>query len=139
MLIYAVLHLTGYSRFGTESLKSFRKRGSLAAGHPEAEQAHGIEATTGPPGQGIANAAGMALAERILATRFGEIQVDRNAYVVCGGGCLTEGVSREAASIAGRSGLSRLITPYEDNGIAIDGPASLSFSDNATLRFEAYG
>ena len=139
MLLYAALHLTGYPGFGMETLKNFRQWGSLAAGHPEVEQAHGIETTTGPLGQGIATAVGMALAERILAARFGEDLVDHHTYVICGDGCLMEGVSHEGASIAGHLGLSKLIVLYDDNDVSIDGPTSLSYSEDATRRFESYG
>ena len=139
MLLYAALHLTGYPGFSMETLKTFRQWGSLAAGHPEVEQAHGIETTTGPLGQGIATAVGMALAERILAARFGEDLVDHHTYVICGDGCLMEGVSHEGASIAGHLRLSKLIVLYDDNDVTIDGPTSLSYSEDATRRFESYG
>ncbi len=139
MLLYAVLHLTGYPGFGIETLRSFRQWGSLAAGHPEVEPAHGIETTTGPLGQGLATAVGMALAERILATRFGADLVDHHTYVLASDGDLMEGVSHEACSLAGHLGLARLIVLYDDNDITIDGPAGLALSDDATKRFEAYG
>ncbi|MEO1091809.1 MAG: transketolase [Pseudomonadota bacterium] len=139
MLLYAVLHLTGYPGFGTETLKRFRQWGSLAAGHPEVERGHGIETTTGPLGQGLANAVGMALAERILAARFGEDLVDHRTYVMCSDGDLMEGVSHEAASIAGHLCLAKLIVLYDDNDITIDGPMDLASSDDATRRFEGYG
>ncbi len=139
MLLYAVLHLTGYPGFGSETIRSFRQWGSLAAGHPEVEQAHGIETTTGPLGQGFATAVGMALAERIMAARFGEDLVDHHTYVLVSDGDLMEGVSHEAASIAGHLGLAKLIVLYDDNDITIDGPADLALSDDATRRFEAYG
>ena len=139
MLLYAILHLTGYPGFEIETLKNFRQWGSLAAGHPEVDQAHGIETTTGPLGQGIATAVGMALAERILAAKFGEDLVDHHTFVICGDGCLMEGISHEAASIAGHLGLAKLIALYDDNSITIDGPANLSYSEDATGRFEAYG
>jgi len=139
MLLYSVLHLTGYSGFGIETIKNFRQWGSLAAGHPEVEQAHGIETTTGPLGQGIATAVGMALAERILAARFGDDLVDHRTWVIASDGDLMEGVSHEAASIAGHLRLSRLIVLYDDNDITIDGPADLALSDDATRRFEGYG
>ena len=139
MLLYSVLHLTGYPGFDIEALKQFRQWGALAAGHPEVEQAHGIETTTGPLGQGIATAVGMALAERILAARFGEDLVDHFTYVLCSDGDLMEGISHEACSIAGHLGLEKLILLYDDNDITIDGPADLALSDDATKRFEAYG
>jgi len=139
MLLYAVLHLTGYPGFGIETIRDFRQWGSLAAGHPEVEQAHGIETTTGPLGQGIATAVGMALAERILAARFGEDLVDHHTYVLVSDGDLMEGVSHEAASLAGHLGLAKLVVLYDDNDITIDGPADLALSDDATGRFSAYG
>jgi transketolase len=139
MLLYAVLHLTGYPGFDIEAIKTFRQWGSLAAGHPEVEQAHGIETTTGPLGQGIATAVGMALAERVLAARFGEDLVDHHTYVLCSDGDLMEGVSHEACSIAGHLALAKFIVLYDDNDITIDGPADLALSDDATKRFEAYG
>ena len=139
MLLYAALHLTGYPGFSMETLKTFRQWRSIAAGHPEVEQAHGIETTTGPLGQGLATAVGMALAERILAARFGEDLVDHHTYVICGDGCLMEGVSHEGASIAGHLRLSKLIVLYDDNDVTIDGPTRLSYSEDATRRFESYG
>lgn len=139
MLLYSVLHLAGYSGFSIDTLQNFRQWGSIAAGHPEVEQAHGIETTTGPLGQGIATAVGMALAERILAARFGDDLVDHYTYVICGDGCLMEGVSHEAASMAGHLRLSKLILLYDDNEVSIDGPTSLSYSEDSTKRFESYG
>jgi transketolase len=139
MLLYGVLHLTGYPGFGIETLKSFRQWGSLAAGHPEVEPGNGIETTTGPLGQGIATAVGMALAERIMAARFGQDLVDHYTYVLVSDGDLMEGVSHEACSLAGHLGLARLIVLYDDNDITIDGPADLALSDDATKRFESYG
>ena len=139
MLLYSVLHLTGYPGFDIEAIRQFRLWGALAAGHPEVEQAHGIETTTGPLGQGLATAVGMALAERILAARFGDDLVDHYTYVLASDGDLMEGVSHEAASIAGHLGLAKLVVLYDDNDITIDGPADLALSDDATGRFEAYG
>ena len=139
MLLYSALHLTGYPGFGIETLKNFRQWRSIAAGHPEVEQAHGIETTTGPLGQGIATAVGMALAERILAAKFGKDLVDHYTYVICGDGCLMEGLSHEGASLAGHLRLSKLIMLYDDNDVSIDGPTSLAYSEDATQRFESYG
>ncbi|MDG2405308.1 MAG: transketolase [Paracoccaceae bacterium] len=139
MLLYAALHLTGYPGFGIDTLKNFRQWKSIAAGHPEVEQAHGIETTTGPLGQGLATAVGMALAERVLAAKFGADLVNHHTYVVCGDGCLMEGISHEAASMAGHLRLSKLIVLYDDNDVSIDGPTSLSYSEDASKRFDSYG
>lgn len=139
MLLYALLHLTGYPEMTLDQLKNFRQLGSLTAGHPEAGHAPGIETTTGPLGQGLANAVGMALAERLLNARFGDAVVDHHTYVIAGDGCLMEGISHEAISLAGHLGLSKLIVLFDDNGISIDGPTSLSVSDDQAKRFEASG
>jgi transketolase len=139
MLLYALLHLTGYPDMTLEELQRFRQLGARAAGHPEFGHAFGIETTTGPLGQGIANAVGMALAERHLAARFGGGLVDHRTYVIAGDGCLMEGISHEAASLAGHLKLDRLIVLFDDNGISIDGPTSLSVSDDQLARFAAYG
>ncbi len=139
MLLYALLHLTGYPGMTMEELKRFRQLGSHTAGHPEYGAAPGIETTTGPLGQGLGNAVGMALAERHLAARFGAELVDHHTYVLAGDGCLMEGISHEAASLAGHLGLSRLIVLFDDNSISIDGPTSLATSDDTLKRFEAYG
>lgn len=139
MLLYAALHLTGYPGFGIDTLKNFRQWKSIAAGHPEVEQAHGIETTTGPLGQGIATAVGMALAERVLASKFGADLVNHHTYVICGDGCLMEGISHEAASMAGHLRLSKLIVLYDDNDVSIDGPTSLSYSEDVSKRFDSYG
>jgi transketolase len=139
MLLYALLHLTGYPDMTLDELKRFRQIGSRTAGHPERGLATGIETTTGPLGQGIANSVGMAVAERHLCNEFGSDIVDHFTYVFCGDGCLEEGVSHEAASLAGHLRLSKLIVLYDDNSITIDGPTSLSFSDDVLKRFEAYG
>ena len=139
MLLYALLHLTGYPDMSLEELQRFRQLGARTAGHPEHGHALGIETTTGPLGQGIATAVGMALAERHLAARFGGDLVDHHTYVIVGDGCLMEGISHEAASLAGHLGLGRLIVLFDDNGISIDGPTSLAVSDDQQLRFRAYG
>ena len=139
MLIYALLHLTGYEDMTLDQIRNFRQLGAITAGHPEAGHAGGIETTTGPLGQGIANAVGMAMAETHLAAKFGRDLVDHFTYVIAGDGCLMEGVSHEAASMAGHMGLSRLIVLFDDNGISIDGSTDLAVSEDTTARFEAYG
>jgi transketolase len=139
MLLYALLHLTGYPGMTMEELKRFRQLGSKTAGHPEFGHAPGIETTTGPLGQGLANAVGMALAERLLNARLGDDIVDHYTYVIAGDGCLMEGISQEAIALAGHLRLSRLIVLFDDNGISIDGPTSLAVSDDQIMRFEAAG
>ncbi len=141
MLLYAVLHLTGYD-LPLAELKRFRQLHSMTPGHPEHGLAPGVETTTGPLGQGLANAVGMALAERLLAAEFnrpGHEIVDHHTYVFVGDGCLMEGVSHEACSLAGTLGLGKLIVFYDDNGISIDGPVKHWFTDDTPQRFEAYG
>ncbi len=141
MLLYSLLHLTGYP-LGIEDLKRFRQLGSRTPGHPEREPALGIETTTGPLGQGLATAVGMALAERLLGEQFnrpGLPVIDHFTYVFCGDGCLMEGVSHEACSFAGTLGLGKLIVLYDDNGISIDGEVKGWFRDDTPKRFEAYG
>jgi transketolase len=139
MLLYAVLHLTGYADMTLEELRRFRQLGSRTAGHPEYGHAAGIETTTGPLGQGLGNAVGMALAERMLNARFGDALVDHWTYVIAGDGCLMEGISHEAASLAGHLGLNRLIVLWDDNRISIDGPTELTVSDDQLARFAACG
>ncbi|MEE8333619.1 MAG: transketolase, partial [Alphaproteobacteria bacterium] len=139
MLLYALLYLTGYEGMTVEQLKDFRQWGSMTAGHPEYGHAPGIEMTTGPLGQGLATAVGMALAERHLAARFGDAVVDHHTYVIASDGDLMEGISHEAASFAGHLKLSRLIVLYDDNKISIDGDTGLSWSDDVAARFAAYG
>jgi transketolase len=139
MLLYALLHLTGYEDMTLDELKNFRQLGSRTAGHPEYGHAKGIETTTGPLGQGLANSVGMALAERQLRARFGPELVDHRTYVIASDGDLMEGISHEACSLAGHQRLSRLIVLYDDNHISIDGSTSLAFSDDSVKRFAAYG
>ena len=137
MLLYSLLHLTGYEDFPLQELKRFRQFGSCTAGHPEYGHGAGIETTTGPLGQGIANGVGMALAERMLAEQFGSELVDHHTYVLAGDGCLMEGISHEAVSLAGHLGLGKLIVLFDDNSISIDGPTSLAVSDDQLKRFES--
>ena len=139
MLLYSLLHLTGYADFPIEALKKFRQLGQPTAGHPEYGHGAGIETTTGPLGQGLANAVGMALAERMLAARYGDKVVDHHTYVIAGDGCLMEGISQEAIGLAGHLGLSKLIVLFDHNGISIDGPVSLSDGTDQLKRFEASG
>ncbi len=138
ILLYAYLHLTGYD-LTLDDLKAFRQWGSRTPGHPERNHTDGVEVTTGPLGQGIGNAVGMAIAERLLRARFGADLVDHHTYCVMGDGDLSEGLSHEAASLAGHLGLGRLICVYDDNHVSIDGPTELSLSDDAAARFAAYG
>jgi len=141
MLLYALLHLTGYD-LGIDDLKNFRQLHSKTPGHPEYGYAPGIETTTGPLGQGITNAVGMAIAEKVLADEFnrpGHAVVDHRTWVFLGDGCLMEGISHEACSLAGTLGLSKLIAFYDDNGISIDGHVEGWFTDDTPKRFEAYG
>ncbi len=139
MLLYALLYLTGNPDINLEEIKNFRQLGSSTAGHPEYGHIRGIETTTGPLGQGLGNAVGMAIAERHLAARFGEELVNHHTFVLASDGDLMEGISHEAASLAGHLRLSKLIVLFDDNGISIDGPTDLSVSDDQLARFRAYG
>jgi transketolase len=138
VLQYAMLHLTGYD-LTLDDLRAFRQWGSATPGHPEVHHTPGIEVTTGPLGQGVANAVGMALAERWLRTTYGSEVVDHHTWMICSDGDLQEGISHEAASLAGHLGLGRLIAVYDDNHISIDGRTELTFSDDTPARFRAYG
>src|SRR5918994_435496 len=137
ILLYSMLHLTGYG-LTLEDLRSFRQWGSQTPGHPEVHHTTGVDVTTGPLGQGFANAVGMGVAERWLRGRFGPEVCDHRTFVICSDGDLMEGVSHEAASLAGHLGLGRLVYVYDDNHISIDGPTELSYSDDARSRFEGY-
>src|SRR6201987_709571 len=139
MLLYALLHLTGYQDMTLDELKAFRQWGSKTPGHPEYGHTPGVETTTGPLGQGIATAVGMALAERMANARHGDGIVDHFTYVIAGDGCLMEGISQEAISLAGHLQLGRMIVLFDDNGISIDGPTSLATSDDQLARFAASG
>ena len=139
MLLYSLLYLTGYPEMDIGQLANFRQLGSKTAGHPEYGYAPGIETTTGPLGQGIGNAVGMALAERLLNARHGDDLVGHYTYCLAGDGCLMEGISHEAISLAGHLKLGKLIVLWDDNSISIDGPTSLSVSDDQVKRFEASG
>nr|WP_049785783.1 transketolase [Ancylobacter novellus] len=139
MLLYAVNHLLGYADMGTDQLRRFRQLGAVTAGHPEHGHTLGVETTTGPLGQGLATAVGMALAERMLNARFGDDLVDHYTYVIAGDGCLMEGISHEAIDLAGHLKLGKLILLWDDNGISIDGRTTLSTSTDQLARFEAAG
>ena len=138
MLLYSMLHLTGHG-LALDDLKEFRQWGSLTPGHPEVGHTAGVEVTTGPLGQGLANAVGMAIAERSLRARFGESTSNHHIFTICGDGDLMEGLSHEAASLAGHQRLGRLVAVYDDNKVTIDGRTDLSYSDDAAARFRAYG
>jgi transketolase len=139
MLLYALLHVTGYEAITLDELRRFRQWGSKTPGHPEYGHTPGVETTTGPLGQGIATAVGMALAERLLNARWGDGLVDHFTYVIAGDGCLMEGLSQEAVSLAGHLGLGRLIVLFDDNEISIDGSTALSCGDDQLARFAASG
>ena len=139
MLLYALLHLTGYPGMTIEEIERFRQLGAKTAGHPEYGHAPGIETTTGPLGQGLGNAVGMALAERLLNARYGDEVMSHFTYCIAGDGCLMEGISQEAISLAGHLKLGRLIVLFDDNMVSIDGPTSLSVTDDQVERFRASG
>jgi transketolase len=139
MLLYSVLYLLGYEDMAIEDIRNFRQLGAKTAGHPEYGHAAGIETTTGPLGQGFANAVGMAIAEKKLANEFGSDLVDHYTYVLAGDGCLMEGISQEALTLAGHLKLSKLILFWDNNGISIDGKVSLADSTDQQARFEASG
>ena len=141
MLLYSMLHLTGYD-LPLEELKRFRQMGSRTPGHPEYGMTPGVEATTGPLGQGFANAVGMAIAERRLAAEFnrpGHELIDHRTYTICSDGDLQEGITAEAASLAGHLKLGKLIALYDDNDVQLDGPTSMAWSEDVLERFDAYG
>src|SRR5216117_2052406 len=138
MLLYSLLYLTGYD-LSLDEIKNFRQRGSITPGHPEYGLTPGVEVTTGPLGQGFANGVGMAIAERFLRAHFGAELQSHRVFAICSDGDLQEGLSHEAASMAGHLRLDRLIYLYDDNNIQLDGPTAETFSDDVTKRFEAYG
>ena len=138
VLLYSMLHLTGYD-LSLDDLKAFRQWGSRTPGHPERHHTPGVEVTTGPLGQGVGNAVGLAMAEQYLRSHLGADVVDHHTFVICGDGDLSEGVSHESASLAGHLGLGKLVCVYDDNHITIDGPTELALTDDAPARFAAYG
>ena len=139
MLLYAINHLLGYADMGVDQIKRFRQLGAITAGHPEHGHTLGVETTTGPLGQGLTTAVGMALAERMLNARFGDELVDHHTYVIAGDGCLMEGISHEAIDLAGHLKLAKLTVLWDDNGISIDGSTTLSTSTDQLARFRASG